>query len=280
MRFAMCNEFCEGWAIEDVFRLAADVGYAGVEIAPFTLAPSARDVSARRRRGIRRSAEAAGVEIVGLHWLLVSPEGLHINHPDRAVRRRTADYFDDLIALCADLGGRVMTLGSPKQRNVAEGDTYEAAWARTVEFLRAAAEGAERRGVVIGLEPLARAETNFLNTMDEVARLVREVDHPNLRMTLDCKAMADEGRPLPEILRAGRDLMVHCHANDDNGGYPGTGGLDFTSILGALRETGYDRWVSLEVFDFSPGPETIAREGLAHLKRCLAPDSKSGNENP
>jgi len=270
MRFAMCNEFCEGWAIEDVFRLAADAGYEGVEIAPFTLAPSVRDIPAGRRHEIRSSAEAAGVEIVGLHWLLVSPEGLHVNHPDDEIRRRTQDYFNDLVHFCADLGGTVMTLGSPKQRNVVEGETFEATWRRTLDFFNIVTETAEERGVVIALEPLARVETNFLNTMEEVVRLIREMDHPNLRMTLDCKAMADERRPIPDIIREGREFMVHCHANDDNGGYPGTGGLDFPAILRALAETGYDRWVSLEVFDFSPGAERIAREGLAHLKQCLA----------
>lgn len=277
MKFAMCNEFCEGWPIEDVLRLAAEAGYRGVEIAPFTLAPSVRDVSARRRRRIRRSAEEAGVEIAGIHWLLVSPEGLHINHPDDELRRKTQDYFVDLIHFCADIGGKVMTVGSPKQRDVIEGETYEATWRRTVEFFRVVTEAAAcdelsrgaERDVLLGMEPLARVETNFLNTKDDVVRLIEEVNHPNFRMTLDCKAMNDEEKPIPQIIREGRRFMAHCHVNDDNRSYPGTGGLDFVAIMKALVETAFDGWVSLEVFDFSPGPEKIAREGIAHLKECL-----------
>lgn len=269
MKFAMCNEFCEGWAVEDVFRLAADEGYAGVEITPFTLAPSVRDVSARRRREIRIAAEKAGVAVSGLHWLLASPEGLYMNHPDDDTRRRTQDDFIDLIHFCADLGGRVMTIGSPKQRNVLPGETYEGTWARTVEFFQNIVTIAEERDVLLGMEPLGRQDTNFITTSDEAARLVAEVDHPNFRLTLDCKAMADEDTPIPRLIREARHLMVHCHVNDDSRSYPGTGGIDFVAVMRALLDIGFDGWVSLEVFDFSPGAETIAREAMAHLRRSL-----------
>jgi len=267
----MCNEFCEGWNIDDVFRLAAEVGYEGVEIAPFTLAESVTDISGEERKRIRLAAEERGLRIAGLHWLLASPKGLYMNHPDAAIRQRTRDYFAELIRFCADLRGDRMVIGSPKQRNVVDGETYEATWDRTVEFYKHVAPIAGDHGVMLGMEPLGRKETNFLNTKDDVVRLIEEVNHPNYRLTLDCKAMSDEGRPLPDIIREAKDYTVHFHANDDNSSYPGTGSLDFASIMAALRETDYHGWVSLEVFDFSPGPGKIAREGLQHLKDALGP---------
>ena len=97
MKFATCNEYFENWPIEEVFEYAAQIGYEGVEIAPFTLAPSVEEIPDARRQQIRRAAEQAGVDIVGLHWLLVSPEGLYTNHPDDAIRNRTRDYFKALI---------------------------------------------------------------------------------------------------------------------------------------------------------------------------------------
>ena len=93
MKFATCNEYFENWEVEDVFSYAADLGYDGVEIAPFTIAPSVEDISAQRRDKIRAAAERSGVEIVGLHWLLASPEGLYITHPDQAIYERTKSYF-------------------------------------------------------------------------------------------------------------------------------------------------------------------------------------------
>ena len=80
MKISICNELFQGWPIEKVFEYAALLGYDGVEIAPYTLADSVTEITQARRRRIRRAAEEAGVEIVGLHWLLARPEGLYINH--------------------------------------------------------------------------------------------------------------------------------------------------------------------------------------------------------
>ncbi len=121
MKFGTCNEYFEDWAIEDVFAYAADVGYDGVEIAPFTLADSVDDIPLARRQQIRAAAETSGVEVIGLHWLLIKPEGLYTNHVDDDIRNRTRDYFQSLVQFCGDVGGKVMIIGSPKQRNVQQG---------------------------------------------------------------------------------------------------------------------------------------------------------------
>ena len=96
----------EGWKIDDVLQYAARIGYDAVEIAPFTLAESVEQIPASERQRIREAAATAGVEIAGIHWVLVKPEGLYINTPDEAVRQRTADYFVALTHFCADLGGK------------------------------------------------------------------------------------------------------------------------------------------------------------------------------
>src|SRR5205823_1607845 len=119
--FAICNEIFREWAIEDVFACAAKIGYHAVEIAPFTLANSVTEISSSERRRIRDSAARHGVQIAGLHWLLVKPEGLYINHPESSIRSRTAWYFCDLVQCCADIGGKVIVAGSPKQRNILPG---------------------------------------------------------------------------------------------------------------------------------------------------------------
>src|ERR1700687_1221333 len=103
MKFAICNEIFQGWKIEDVFAYAAKLGYDGVEIAPFTLGDSVTDIPAAERKRLREAAAQNGVEIAGIHWVLVKPEGLYINHPDEKIRKRTADYFCALTDFCADL---------------------------------------------------------------------------------------------------------------------------------------------------------------------------------
>jgi len=93
MRFAICNEIFRDWKIDDVFAYAAKLGYSGVEIAPFTLANSVEDISPAERARIRELAARNNIEIAGIHWVLVKPEGLYMNHPDRSIRERTARYL-------------------------------------------------------------------------------------------------------------------------------------------------------------------------------------------
>src|SRR5438552_6359966 len=123
MRYAICNETFEGWEHARVCRFVADLGYTGLEMAPFTLASRITDVSAERRRILRRQAEDCGLKIIGLHWLLAKTEGLQITAADETVRKRTGDYLVELARCCGDLGGDLMVFGSPAQRNTPAGAT-------------------------------------------------------------------------------------------------------------------------------------------------------------
>ena len=269
MKFSICNEMFEDWKIEDVFDYARQVGFEGVEIAPFKLADSVTDISATQRASIRDAAVRSGVEIVGLHWLLVSPKGLYITHPDSAIRERTRDYFIDLVHCAADLGGDRMILGSPKQRDVMEKVTYDDAWGYARDLLRGVAPAVEERGVTLCFEPLAPVETNFINTAAEAIQLVDEVDSPAVKIILDVKAMSSEAIPVPDVIRQSGDWVAHVHANDANLRGPGFGDVDFRPIAEALQDIGYDGWVSVEVFDFSIDPTETATKSMAYLRESF-----------
>ncbi len=126
------------------------------------------------------------------------------------------------------------------------------------------------------MEPLAPAEGNFLNTAADAARLIGDVGHPNCRLILDCKAMSSEAVSIPELIRQYRGLLAHFHANDPNKQGPGFGELDFVPIFAALGEIDYRGWVSVEVFDYSPGVERLARESLENMHAALAQLSANG----
>ena len=121
MKLGICNELFVNWPWEKICDFASGIGYRGIEVAPFTLADRAESITAQRRAALRESAESRGLEIIGLHWLLMKPPGLSITHPDAGIRTETARYFVELVGLCADLGGKVMVIGSPKQRNLLPG---------------------------------------------------------------------------------------------------------------------------------------------------------------
>jgi sugar phosphate isomerase/epimerase len=265
MKFAICNEIFKGWNYPDVLSFVAATGYDGIEIAPFTLADSVTEISSRERIRIREQAAGAGLEITGIHWVLIKPEGLYINHPDASIRERTSRYFYDLVDFCADIGGKVMVVGSPKQRNVLEGVSTDQAWAWATETYRSPVSRAEKRGVTICFEPLSPRETNFVNTAAEAIRFVRQFDSPAFKIILDVKAMCSETLPIPQIIRESWPHFAYFHANDRNLKGPGFGEVDFIPIAAALREVGYDGYVSVEVFNFDEGPEQIATKSLEYL---------------
>jgi sugar phosphate isomerase/epimerase len=271
MRFAICNETFGTQPFADAFSTVRRLGYTGIEIAPFTLQPESaavdiRDVNADRRREVKQQAADAGLKVVGLHWLLAKTSGFYLTSSDAAVRRRTAEYLMALAQLCRDLGGSIMVLGSPQQRNLLPGVTYADAEQYAAEVLRTAMPACADNGVTIAIEPLGPSEGDFLLTAESGIRLAQMVDSPNCKLHLDVKAMSSEAKSIPEIIRDSSNWMVHFHANDPNKLGPGMGDVDFAPIFGALKEISYSGWVSVEVFIYKPSPEEIARKSIDYMR--------------
>lgn len=243
-------------------------------MAPYTLADPVFPEAARRATALRRAAEDMGLRLLGLHWLFARTEGLHVHHPDPAVRRAAGEHFVRLMDLCRDLGGEIMVFGSPGARGLLPREAWADAWARTRDFFAGLMPEAEARGVVICFEPLARHSTTFVQTAAEALRLMREVGHPRFRLNLDTGALADEPRPPAEtilqVAAAAPGAIAHVQVNDPNRQGPGMGALDFGPIRDALTAAGYAGYLSVEAFDFTAGPERIARESLRYLRRVWA----------
>jgi sugar phosphate isomerase/epimerase len=270
MRYAICNETFEGWDHVRICRFVAELGYQGLELAPFTLAPRITDVSGERRRELRRQASDHGLTLLGLHWLLAKTEGLQLTSPDAAVRQKTADYLVELARCCAELGGNILVFGSPAQRRIPAGASREQATEWAADTFRRARTGIGDASVFLCLEPLSPPEADFLNTAGEALDLIDRVAHPNFQLHLDVKAMSTETAPATELIRRHASRMGHFHANDSNRRGPGFGATDFVPIFRALQDVHYQGWVSVEVFDYSPDPETIATQSLRYMRECEA----------
>ena len=268
MRYAICNETFAGWDHLKVCRHIAGLGYQGLEIAPFTLAGRITDVSPERRRELRQQAADSGVQIIGLHWLLAKTTGLQLTATEESVRKATADYLIELARACAELGGDILVFGSPAQRRIPADATREQAAGYAVDTFRRAAKAFGDYGVKLCLEPLSPPEADFLNTAAEAVDLIRRLDHPAFRLHLDVKAMATDDAPATELIGRHKDVTYHFHANDPNLRGPGFGKVDFVPIFQALKASGYQGWVSVEVFDYSPDAETIARESIRYMREC------------
>jgi sugar phosphate isomerase/epimerase len=269
MRIALCNEVLAGMPLERQCEYAAGLGYDGLEIAPFTLDASPEKISTAEAAKIRRVVEASGLVVTGLHWLLVKPDGLSLTDPDASIRGRTIEVMLRLTALCAELGGAVLVHGSPKQRQIAPGETLATALARLRDGLAQAASAAGKAGVIYCIEPLSRRETSLVNTIAEAADLVRSIDHPHLRTMIDCSAAGQtEAESIPSLIDRWlpTGLIAHLQVNDPNRRGPGQGEMKFAPILAALKRHDYAGTIAVEPFDYSPDGPGVAAFSSGYLR--------------
>jgi sugar phosphate isomerase/epimerase len=272
MRIALCNEVLAGMPLQRQCEVAAALGYDGLEIAPFTLTESPEKISTAEAAKIRAVVEGSGLMVTGLHWLLVKPDGLSLTDPDAGVRKRTIGVMARLTALCAELGGAVLVHGSPKQREVASGDTHAVALARLQDGLSQAAIAAAKAGVTYCIEPLSRGETSVINTIAEAAELVRAIDHPHLRTMIDCSAAGlTEADSIPELIDRWlpTGLIAHVQVNDPNRRGPGQGEMKFAPILAALKRQHYAGTIAVEPFDYVPDGPGVAGFSAGYLRGLL-----------
>ncbi len=267
----MCNEAFERTPFAEVCQTLRDAGYEGIEIAPFTLAPDPLDISGDRRREYRDIMRSEGMQFVGLHWLMVSPKGLHVTTGDKALRERSWQHIRNLIDLCADLGpDGVMVFGSPQQRGTTGGLNRAEATRNYIEGLASVAAQAESRGVTILVEALPIGQCDVVTTLAEAARIVTEINSPAIQTMCDTHNAIDETEPHEVLIERYFDVIRHVHVNEMDGRHPGSGGgtgnYDFKPVLRKLGDLGYRGWISLEVFDFTPGASRIAAESLQYLE--------------
>jgi len=271
MRHAICNEMFQSWSFADAAKFVRATGYTGLEIAPFTLAESPTDISPSARADYRDILKSEGLSFVGLHWLMVSPKGLHVTTPDQTLRDRSWRHIRDLIDLCADLGpSGVMVFGSPVQRSTVDGSTVAEATARYRDGLSSVAAQAEQRGVTILVEALPSGQANVVTSLAEAASIVSQIGSPAIQTMFDTHNAVDETEAHAALIEKYFDMIRHVHVNEMDGRHPGMADYDFKPVLNTLERLGYKGWISLEAFDFSFGAEKIARESIDYLNGAIA----------
>ncbi len=268
-KYAMCNESMRDIPWAEQCRIIGEAGYTGVEIAAFTLVQhSVNDLDASRRKALVDDMKATGIECVGLHWLLAPPPpGLHFTTPDPEVRGKTVAYLNDL----GDLGGTVMIFGSPKQRN-AVGISIDEAKKYFADGLAQVADHAQQREVKILIEPLDKSQTDVVNTLAEAEALFTEINHPAIQTMFDFHNTPDETEPFDVLVKKYYPHIHHVHVQEMDGKHLGQGDAveTFVKTFQVLKDLNFDKWISLEVFDFEPGGHAIANESMNVLKEIEA----------
>jgi sugar phosphate isomerase/epimerase len=161
-----------------------------------------------------------------------------------------------------------MILGSPSQRNFVAPMTHDQAVENALDVLRQIVPDLLTANVRLAIEPLGPQEGNFLNHASDARSMIEAIGSPAVGVHLDVKAMSTEGIAIEKVIRDQADLMMHFHANDPNKLGPGMGDVDQAPIFQALHDVRYSGWVSVEVFDYSPGVDAILRTSMQTMQRC------------
>ncbi len=231
----------------------------GIEVAPTKLWKSPSDATIEDVAQYRDTIESRGRRIVALQALLYGQPDLHL-FKSAAIRGKTLDYLAEIARIGGALGAGPLVFGSPKNRQ--RGDmSLDAARSIAVEFLRECANVCEANDTILCIEPNPPAyDCDFATDTDETSALVREVDHPRIRLHLDSGAMALNGEDYRKSIEANLDILAHFHASEPYLAVIGTGAVDHAAAAAALRESGYDGWVSIEMRNGWTDPNTDAVE--------------------
>jgi sugar phosphate isomerase/epimerase len=275
MRFAVCNELVHDRSFAEACAMIAQNGYQGIELAPYSLAANPLRISPARAAEIRRAIGDAGLECVGLHWLLKAPPGLHITTPENGVRRRSWDAIRSLVDFCREVGGGLMVLGSGKQRGT-QGISRDAATGILRDELAGLAPHLAQAGVTVLLEPLQDRVTDVLNTLHEARAIIDAIGSPRVASMLDFHNSQDERMPWAQLVAAHADIIRHVHLNEVDGHHPtlvarpGRTRSAYAAAFAALAEAGYRGWISLETFHAAESPEAVLAESRAFLDRMTS----------
>lgn len=260
MRRAVCNEMFGNQEFARTCALVKSCGFAGIEIAPYTLSNVNGYFSTSTLAHIRSILEANELSFAGFHWLFAHPEGMHITSSDPQARRRALDHLKGLLFAAGELGGGFLILGSPKQRSVSDA-TPEEGMRRLVGFLQEATEAAKEANSIICLEALPKKESNVMNTLAEARAMVEQIGNSAIQSMFDFHNCGDETLSWHELLREYMPIIRHVHINRNDGGHPlpGSEGL-FRAAFKELAAQKYHGWVSLEIFTIPADPLRVLLE--------------------
>jgi len=273
MNMLLWSTDVSGREYDSTFEMLKDAGFDGVEIPIFD-----REVEKYAALGER-------LEGMGLERLAVAARGADDN-PLAEDRSEAVAATRANLESAAALGAPLICgpLGAPLGVFTGAGPTPEEL-DRAAAYLDEIAPYADAAGVTIALEYLNRFEMYLTNTAADLARLVRRVDHPRIRVMYDTFHAHIEEKDPADAIRACADVLVHVHLSENDRSTPGAGQVAWAETFGALREIGYDGWLVIEAFgDALPelagatkiwrrmfeSPEALAREGIAFIRSNLA----------
>lgn len=236
---------------------AATLGYDGVELA-------LRRVDEINLNDLDRLLREHGLEVSCISTGQVYADGgLVLTHDNAAKREEVKKIFKDFIDL-AQTYGRAVNIG--RARGVVGDRDRKYVEGLFVDTVRELCEYALPRGVMLVVEPVNRYECDFINTVEQGSRFIREISFPNVGILADVFHMNIEERDIAGEIRDNIEQIKYIHFADSNRLAPGQGHVDFDEIFNGLGKVAYDGWISVEILP-KPDPDIAAAQAIDFLRR-------------
>jgi sugar phosphate isomerase/epimerase len=271
MKLAISNIAWYPKQIDSFIQFISDLGCDGVELAASMIWDEPVLSSPVERRAVQKKISDAGLQCTGIHALLFThPEMVLFGSQN--VRLSMADYLTKMMDVCSDLGGDVLIYGSPKNRMKGYLPD-EKAHKIALDFFREMDIQAKKRGVIFCLEPLAKNETDFLNSLTEAEMYIYEAGSGGLGLNIDMSALKDTSEYQDGRLSSFFDRANHVHINDPGLMPPGSTGLDHTFLSSSLRNSKYSKFISIEMRRIDNDVEGSVRKAIDYV-RTMYPVSR------
>lgn len=245
--------------LDDALKILVETGFDGVELS--ILDP-------KKHQGAEKKISEYGLEVpalsTGLNYLHYK---LSLTSPDPTLREKAVERLTEIAELGHRLGGAGVIIGLMRGR-LENGVKPQDAYNLLVENLKKVCRNAAEYGVDIFFEPLNRYETQIINTVSEGLKLLEDINEENLYLLLDTFHMNIEEKVIEDSIRMANGKIGHFHVADSNRLAPGMGHIDFASILHALKDAGYNKYLSAEII-VKPDLETAAKVTMNTLKLAM-----------
>lgn len=284
LKLAFSTNAYMNYPFAEAARRLARIGYAGIEIMADVPHAWPAFLLPQQKQAIRDTLQAHGLAISNVNAFMmnaISDARQRYWHPswiepDPHYRRVRIDHTCRALSLARELGASCITTepGGP----VESGQAWSAALRLFIEMLKPAIETAEREGVLLLIEP----EPGLLiETAEQFEELMRHIDSPAVGLNFDIGHSYCVGDDPPTAIRRLARYIRHVHLEDIAASrvhhhlIPGEGAIDFRATLAALREVGYDGWVTIELYPYVDDPDAAATAARAHILPLLTTDEST-----
>ncbi len=255
-----------------LIKKAKDMGFEGVEVPLM-------EINVIDKEKTRKELKRYNISPLGSMGLPLSSD---ITSNDKTTRERGIEHMKCGIEVISDLGGDCINgVIYTAWGKITGKSRTETEWKYSVEALKETCRYAAKYGVTLGLEPVNRFETYFLNTAADAVKLAKDVGEPNIKVHLDTFHMNIEEKNFYQPIKDTGSMLWHMHCCENDRGIAGTGHVDWDGVFQALSEINYDRWIVVESFtqdmekiaastaiwrQMAPSADALASEGLKFLK--------------